>query len=92
MKMPSGCIVSASSKGTNRGSEFTVRLPVMVESPQSAARGSDPSVCRRIEPRRILIVDDNEDAAATLAALIRIADHQMILAHDGERNIYRRLA
>jgi PAS domain S-box-containing protein len=80
-----GGTVTANSAGPGRGSEFVVRLPVMVESPQASGKKWDLTAGQTISPRRVLVVDDNEDAAMTLAALMKIAGHQTVLAHDGEQ-------
>jgi CheY-like chemotaxis protein len=64
------------------GSEFTVRLPVPVESPASAeVPRSEVSATRR--RRRILVVDDNRDAAASLATLLGLEGHEIHIAYDG---------
>jgi two-component system CheB/CheR fusion protein len=73
--------VQAFSEGPGKGSEFVVHLPVMQHSlpTGSAPRGrSGPA-----PSRRILVVDDNIDAAETLAVLLRMAGHEVRTAHDG---------
>ena len=67
-----GGTVEARSEGPGKGSEFVVRLPVVVEAPAAAepaptARGRG----RRRRRCRILVVDDNRDAADSLAMLLR---------------------
>ena len=37
------------------------------------------------QPRRILVVDDNEDAAESLAMLLRMGGHEVMVAHDGHQ-------
>jgi PAS domain S-box-containing protein len=78
-----GGSVSVSSEGPGRGSEFVVRLPVMKESvaftegsPTSPEAGSAPG-------RRVLIVDDNQDGATSLAMLLHLGGHETFVAHDG---------
>lgn len=76
--------VSAHSEGVGRGSTFTIRLPLFRadEEPPSGAAAGDP----RAEPavvRRVLIVDDNEDAADTLADLVSLWGHEAHAIHDG---------
>jgi CheY-like chemotaxis protein len=47
-----------------------------------------PAVDRPVaagQPRRILLVDDNLDAAETLGTILKIAGHEVTLAHDGEQ-------
>ncbi len=78
-----GGSVQVRSEGRGTGSEFVVRLPVSSDSPArgSKARSSDP--VRAGPPRRILVVDDNRDAAETLARLLELRGHQVHLAFDG---------
>jgi len=73
--------VSAHSPGPGQGSTFIVRLPGM----RGAAPTRPPSqeFLLPTTPRRVLIVDDNEDAAETLAEMIAEADHKVEVAHDG---------
>ena len=78
-----GGMVEAHSAGVGHGSEFVVRLPVSCEVPQPQAqtppREADPSTVAR----RILVVDDNRDAADSLAMLLRLSGHDTYIAHDG---------
>ena len=77
--------VSASSNGNRRGSTFTIALPLEtvrqelnIPEPTSEQR---PSESRR----KILVVDDNRDAAETLAALMKLEGHDTRVALDAER-------
>jgi PAS domain S-box-containing protein len=75
--------VQASSEGRGKGSEFIVRLPILQERP-----GSDRTTPARVggkpgSTRRILVIDDNRDAAETLAKLLRLIGHEVRTAHDG---------
>jgi PAS domain S-box-containing protein len=66
------------------GSEFTVRMPCMQGEPRkkpAAVAGAKPAVTP--SGLRILVVDDNEDAAESLATLLQQAGHQVSVAHDG---------
>ena len=80
-----GGAVEARSAGPGRGAEFVVRLPVVVETPDEPEGAGDsssaPSSCAA--PTRVLVVDDNEDAASSLAVLLRVAGHEVWTAHDG---------
>jgi PAS domain S-box-containing protein len=82
-----GGAISASSEGLGRGSEFVVRLPLLDLRKVATPSDVDRSIRRRVEvtPRRILVVDDNQDAAELLAELLRSIGHDVIVAHDGER-------
>jgi PAS domain S-box-containing protein len=76
-----GGSIEARSAGLGRGSEFVVRLPLAASEPQAAAPQASVA---RLDPRRILIVDDNADAAYTLQALMEIAQHDVRVALDAE--------
>jgi CheY-like chemotaxis protein/two-component sensor histidine kinase len=78
-----GGTVEAASAGRGRGSEFTVRLPrEIASSGQETAHAAavPPSSTRRL---RILVADDNRDAAHTLAMLLRLEGHEVRAVHDG---------
>jgi PAS domain S-box-containing protein len=80
-----GGSVEAHSRGEGRGSEFVVRLP-RVRGALAAAAGPDtgpqPLASGRVG-RRILVVDDNVDAAGTLAELLDMMGCDASVAHDG---------
>jgi two-component system, chemotaxis family, CheB/CheR fusion protein len=74
--------IEVTSQGLGRGSEFSILLPrsLIVETPSAApadaAAGAELGV-----PRRILIVDDNRDAAETLGMFLELSGHEIHLAH-----------
>ena len=77
-----GGTVRASSAGPGKGSQFEVRLPV-----GAAVAGQSPAIVRPSAPhsgvsRRILVVDDNEDAARLMGEVLRMRGHAVHLAHD----------
>ncbi len=77
--------LEARSDGPGRGSEFIVRLPRRTLSSTPDRAGSavpGPSV-----RRRVLIADDNRDAADSLAMLLRMDGHDVIVVHDGRQAI-----
>jgi PAS domain S-box-containing protein len=79
-----GGTVEAHSDGLGRGSEFVVRLPVLLDvreplSPE-APEVLEPATAVR---RRVLIVDDNKDAAEWLATVLNLSGHETHVAHDG---------
>jgi signal transduction histidine kinase len=74
--------VEARSAGENSGSTFTVILPV---SDQAWSQHRDPDAALpEPQPARVLLVDDNVDAASTLADILRLAGHQVHVAHTAE--------
>jgi signal transduction histidine kinase/DNA-binding response OmpR family regulator len=76
--------VEAHSPGPNQGSEFIVRLSALTEVP---AEGLPALACngsaKPAAPYRILVVDDNVDAADTLGMLLRAQGHEVAVTHDG---------
>ncbi len=79
-----GGSVEAQSEGLGMGAAFTVRLPA---APLVAA--SDPAPRRELakKRRRVLIVEDNADAAACLRADLELDGHEVVVAHDGVTGI-----
>jgi PAS domain S-box-containing protein len=84
-----GGTVEAHSPGVGRGSEFVIRLPLLREDGQPLKM--DPSEAHtpltRPQPersRRILVVDDNRDAADSLSLLLRLDGHEVTVAYDGK--------
>jgi PAS domain S-box-containing protein len=77
-----GGAVEARSAGEGLGSEFVVRLPIMFDG-RDAATPVQTAAERRMPTRRILVVDDNQDSAASLAMLLQITGHETYMAHDG---------
>lgn len=76
-----GGAVEARSAGPGAGSELLVELPLAAEAPRTAPVPAAPAGAAG--PRRVLVVDDNVDAAETLAELLRHAGHEVAVAHDG---------
>jgi CheY-like chemotaxis protein len=77
-----GGSLTAHSAGMNTGSEFTLKMPLsasVVEKPKADA----PRPTLTTVPRRILVVDDNVDAAATLEMLLKSLGHETCVVHDG---------
>jgi signal transduction histidine kinase len=77
--------VCAFSEGPGRGARFTVRLP-LAEGLATPEVTVAPGVART-RGQRILIVDDNTDAAASLALLLKMEDYQVCIAADGEEAV-----
>jgi signal transduction histidine kinase len=73
--------VRVRSAGVNEGSEFVVRLPLLADVPEQTLPEPVPA-----EPAlgcRILVVDDNRDAATSLAELLQLCGHETRIAYDG---------
>jgi CheY-like chemotaxis protein len=80
--------IEVHSDGPGKGSEFIVRLPVVVENfVQEVAAPSMDGDQASARKRRLLIVDDVKDSADTLAMLLRIKGHEVQTAYDGEEAI-----
>jgi CheY-like chemotaxis protein len=79
-----GGTITAASEGAGKGSEFVVRLPI---SEQAAAAPTRTVTNGALPPpqlaRRILVVDDNVDAAITVATLLKAWGHTVQMAHNG---------
>lgn len=75
--------VQAASEGIGKGSEFTIRLPLISEPYMEEAEGESGKSIANFQARRVLVVDDNADAANSVAELIRIWGHEVALAYDG---------
>ena len=82
-----GGSVAVRSDGRNRGSEFCVRLPGAVDAPlRQAAPPPAENVTVR-SPRRILVVDDNRDAAESLALMLRHLGNEVDIVYDGTQAV-----
>jgi signal transduction histidine kinase len=77
-----GGSISASSEGEGKGSMFVVRLPLSGAALPGSVRSESPAP--QVGAQRILIVDDNRDAANTLGALLQLIGADVRVAYDGE--------
>lgn len=77
-----GGTVGASSEGTNRGSEFTVSLPLLDHKARADSKAGAPEAAMAVQ-HRILVVYDNRDAAESLAALLGLLGAQATVAFSG---------
>lgn len=75
--------ISAESAGLGLGTTITLRLPrTSAPADQPVAASTAPAAAE--QPRvRVLIADDNRDAAESLAVLLRLENHEVATAHDG---------
>lgn len=71
-----------------QGTEFTIRLPALIDAPASVDRTvrSGPSEREHVS-RRVLVVDDNRDSADMLALLLESHAHEVRQAHDGMKAV-----
>ncbi|MGZ5228390.1 MAG: hybrid sensor histidine kinase/response regulator [Burkholderiales bacterium] len=76
-----GGTIEARSGGARQGSEFVVSLPLLDGSAQASAPIRRDS--GRPMARRIVVIDDNQDAAESLAMLLRLKGHDVQIAYDG---------
>jgi signal transduction histidine kinase len=77
--------IEAFSDGAGHGSEFVVTIPCRVSSaPRPAELAPTAEAPGTTASRKILVADDNQDAANTLAMLLRLAGHEVRTAHGGE--------
>jgi PAS domain S-box-containing protein len=77
-----GGSVQARSEGMGRGSEFIVRLPLSIQKPQ-AVEPAKPMEPGRIPRLRVLVVDDNKDAADSLHLLLQSMEQDAVTVYDG---------
>jgi signal transduction histidine kinase/CheY-like chemotaxis protein len=75
-----GGTVEAQSDGQNRGSRFTVRLPLLKQAAHAVAAAPPKAAAA---PQRILIVEDNADVRSMLATVLQMAGHEVLEAPDG---------
>ncbi len=80
-----GGTVRAASDGLGQGSEFVVRMPCLddAEQPRMPAPPIAAPAATGDGSQRVLVVDDNVDAAESLAMLLRLDGHEVEIAHDG---------
>jgi len=82
-----GGTVQAHSEGLGRGCTFTVRLPQASGARAQPAGEPRSEAAAEAGPRRVLVVDDNIDAAETLAMMLEILGQQTRQAHDGHKAV-----
>jgi PAS domain S-box-containing protein len=79
-----GGAVTAESAGVGKGSTFTVRIPALQAHPERAAEDAPHGgSAANGAGRRILVVDDNQDSATSMAMMLKLTGNQVRTAHDG---------
>ncbi len=79
-----GGSVNARSEGSGKGSEFLVRIPLVGVQGQPEAQPTPAPAATSAGALRILVADDNHDAAETLGVLLEVMGHEVRRVHDGE--------
>jgi len=82
-----GGLVEARSEGLGKGSEFVVHLPIAVEEQHVPQNSDDTIKADRPSRFRILVVDDNEDAASSLTLVLELMGNDVRTAYDGSEAI-----
>ena len=77
-----GGSIQARSAGVDQGSEFTVRLQAREPAP-AAPRAEEKAAAPRAAGKRILVVDDNQDAATSLGMILKFLGNEVQIVHDG---------
>ena len=80
-----GGAISVRSPGPGRGTTFEVRLPVAATPPRETRPAEEADGA--YAARRILVIDDNRDAADSLSALLRMLGHDVITVYDGANGV-----
>ncbi len=84
--------ITVHSAGPGQGCEFSVRFPLLAAAPQTIAAKTgeaEPTSPRGDVSLRILVVDDNEDAADSLGTLLRTLGHQVQVIYSGRHTVGR---
>jgi len=79
-----GGSVTVASEGSGKGSEFAVRLPLALPVAPADVPSPQPEEDASAAAFKVLVVDDNVDAAESLAALLEIEGHEARMANEGE--------
>jgi PAS domain S-box-containing protein len=83
-----GGTIDVSSGGAGHGSRFTVRLPNITSARPAVIDRYASLNGNAVPARRILLADDNLDAAESLAIILRLEGHEVDLAHDGQAALH----
>ena len=78
-----GGSIQARSDGPGKGAEFTVRLPQLPSYAAGLSTHRDRGTGAPLQKRSVFVVDDNADAAESMAMLLRTVGHDVRIEHDG---------
>jgi PAS domain S-box-containing protein len=78
-----GGTVQANSAGLGQGSEFVVRLPLVSDKRPAELSGTPEISTSLLKPRRVLVVDDNRDAAESMGILLKLLGADVHVAYSG---------
>ena len=84
-----GGAVTCESEGVGKGSKFTIKLPRITESIKQTPQHPEQHLANALQSLRVLVVDDNEDAAAMLASLLEATGHEVMVEHASKRALER---
>ncbi len=76
--------IEASSAGLGKGTEFRIRLPLDTLGAVRTPSGTSPAY---VTPRRVLIIEDNIDAAETLREVLQFCGHEVRIAFDSDQGM-----
>jgi CheY-like chemotaxis protein len=77
--------VAAQSEGPGQGAEFEVVLPTI--APSEIAEPRPPIEQAPVQPRRVLIIEDNRDAADSLREVLDLLNHSAMVAYSGDEGL-----
>ena len=83
IEMHGGALV-AKSEGAGRGSEFCVELPLHIAAESEAGTTVQLAPVASPKTLRVLVADDNTDAAASLSMILQLSGHEVWTAYDGQ--------
>ena len=81
-----GGTIEAQSEGPGCGSEFVVRLPLL-DAPLETLGGEEAEPQQETGPRRLLVIDDNRDAAELMTVLLELWGHEVRIAYNGPEGL-----
>jgi PAS domain S-box-containing protein len=84
-----GGSITARSEGAGRGAEFALHVPRLTLEMEAGAAHADAGLAASTQKRRVLVVDDNVDAADSMAMLLRMVGHEVAIEHEGNAALAR---